>query len=104
MSNFSRSSVVLEAEPEASRAKIADPDTPFRILVLGDFSGRANRGLNSGLAGRRPVLVDLDNFEDVMQGMDVSLHLPSTSLHVRELDDFLPDNIYRTAEIFRTLA
>jgi hypothetical protein len=32
-----------------------EPETPFRVLILGDFSGRANRGLfdpRAALAGR----------------------------------------------------
>jgi len=104
MANLSRSSVVFEAEAETSPSREVDSDTPFRILILGDFSGRANRGLKAGLAGQRPVLVDLDNFEEVMEGMQTSLRLPGAQLRFRELDDFHPDHIYRRAEIFRKLA
>jgi type VI secretion system protein ImpC len=108
MSNTSRSSVVLEAEPDISPARQIDSDTPFRILVLGDFSGRANRGVHADLAGRRPTLVDLDNFEGVMEAMQPALllkeHVPHVALRFRELDDFHPDHIYRTAEIFQRLA
>jgi len=103
MSNFSKSSIVLQADPDASPSLEVDSDTPFRILVLGDFSGRANRGLTTGLAGQRPVLVDLDNFEEVMAGMQTSLRLPGGKLRFRELDDFHPDHIHRNAEIFQKL-
>ncbi len=41
-----------------------DDDTPFRIVVLGDFSGRA-RARRQALAERRPVRVDIDNLDSV---------------------------------------
>jgi type VI secretion system protein ImpC len=41
-----------------------DGDAPFRIVVLGDFSGRP-RAERQALAQRRPVRVDIDNFESV---------------------------------------
>lgn len=46
------------------RSDDGDGDMPFRIVVLGDFSGRpsAERG---PLADRRAVRVDIDNFESV---------------------------------------
>ena len=43
------------------------PETPFRILVLGDLDGRTSRNLTQPLAGRRPVPVDLDNFEEFLK-------------------------------------
>jgi type VI secretion system protein ImpC len=104
MSDSSRSSVVLEAEAEAAPAREVEPDTPFRILVLGDFSGRSNRGVRGGLAGSRPTPVDLDNFDEVMAAMQTSLRLPGAELRFRQLDDFHPDAIYRNAEIFQKLA
>jgi type VI secretion system protein ImpC len=104
MANSSRSSIVLEAETDAAPSREVDSDTPFRILVLGDFSGRGNRGLNSGLAARHPILVDLDNFDDVMEKMQPGLRLPRVELRFRELDDFHPDHLYRNAEIFQKLA
>lgn len=36
---------------------------PFRLLVMGDFSGRANRGVCDPLVDRRPLSVDCDNSE-----------------------------------------
>jgi len=105
MANFSRSSIVLEGNTQTSLlSREVDSDTPFRILILGDFSGRANRKLSSGIAGRRPILVDLDNFDDVMKEMLPTLKLPGGTLRFRELDDFHPDHIHRNAEIFRRLA
>ena len=49
---YSRSSVELDvtAGEQPSRA-VEDEDTPFRILLVGDFSGRANRGLAGAHGG-----------------------------------------------------
>ena len=39
--------------------------TPFSIAILGDFGGRANRGLfeSQTVGERRPYLVDRDNLD-----------------------------------------
>ena len=53
-------------------------DTPFKILIMGDFSGRANRGVEtdgSDLDRRRFFNVDRDNDEAVMEKMNVSVRL-----------------------------
>jgi type VI secretion system protein ImpC len=72
-------------------------DTPFRILIIGDFTGRRNRSVNTPIG--RPVLIDLDNFEDVMAEMRPALHLPIGEFRFRELDDFHPDRLYRQVEV-----
>src|SRR5687767_2243484 len=44
-------------------------DTPFRIALLGDFSGRANHGIverGRALASRGPIRIDRDNLDDVL--------------------------------------
>ena len=41
-----------------------DDAAPFRVVVLGDFSGRPG-ARRPPLAERRPVRIDIDNFEDV---------------------------------------
>ena len=48
------------------RRQRSDDDgvAPFRVVVLGDFSGRP-RAERGALAGRRAVRVDIDNFEAV---------------------------------------
>ncbi len=84
-----------------------DRDTPFRILVLGDFSGRASRGIVTKGA-RKPITVDRDNFEDLLESLHVQLRLPledgsSLDLEFRELDDFLPDRIFETHPFFKKL-
>lgn len=105
MRDISRSSVNLDVAPKEGRpGEPADPDTPFRILILGDFSGRRSRGIRSVLAGRRPVLIDRDNFDEVMGNMHPELRINGVPLEFHELDDFHPDNIYRETEVFQKLA
>src|SRR5579864_1787438 len=101
---FSRSSVHLDVMAEESPAQeIPRSETPFQLLIVGDFSGRANRALHAPLSGRRPLRVDCDNLDDTMAQMGVALNLTQMTLTFRELDDFSPDHIYRTAEPFRKL-
>lgn len=73
-----------------------DSDTPFRILVLGDFGASA--------ASARSVFIDRDNFDQVMGRLKVSLELPGAgTLRFKELDDFHPDRLFESLELFRGL-
>jgi type VI secretion system protein ImpC len=87
-------------------------DQPMRILVMGDFSGRANRGVENAadLADRPTVAVDVDNFDRVISGLVPCVHLPlttaagpSVTLEFHELGDFHPDQLYRRLELFKAL-
>jgi type VI secretion system protein ImpC len=88
-----------------------EPDSPFHIAVLGDFSGRENRGvLDAKLHGRKPILIDRDNFEDVLAELAPELHLPlggpegqRVAMRFRELDDFHPDRLFSNLKIFQAL-
>src|SRR5581483_5162474 len=96
------SSVQIDIEPAAEpRRPVADPEEPFRILVLGDFSGRVNRKLRLA-APLRVIPVDRDNLDEVIAELDVALESPC-SIAFKELDDFHPDAIFRRAELFRSL-
>lgn len=80
-------------------------EPPFRILVLGDWSGRAE---NKEFAARRPLPIDRDNFDEVMAKLGTRLevqmpgggHLP---LSFGELDDFHPDKIFKQVPLFAEL-
>jgi len=90
-----------------------DPETPFRIAILGDFSGRANRGLSESgdaLANRRPLLIDRDNFDSVLAKVSPRLELiPGgdegfrISLQFADLDSFHPDRLFERVQIFQKL-
>jgi type VI secretion system protein ImpC len=102
----------IVASMEESKG-MPDPETPFRILILGDFSGRENRRsfeLEDALAGRRPVEIDRDNLDEVMAKLspEISLPLDDKDMHTviigfKELDDFHPDRLYERLEIFQGL-
>lgn len=99
--------IELEAGPQSQPAAVLETETPFRILILGDFSGRAHRGLcETGAAlARRPILrVDRDNLDQVLARLAPSLALgPHVRISFRELEDFHPDRLYASLEIFRRL-
>jgi len=83
---------------------VPEAETPFRILILGDFSGRGLRGEHAPLAGRRPKVVDCDNLDEVLGSLSPSVHLPQGTLHFRGLDCFHPDRLYQHSGLFRKLA
>ena len=90
-----------------------EPEDPFCLIVLADFSGRANRGVcesGAALAARKPILVDVDNFEEVMGRLGVRLELPAAGdngprvpLEFEELEDLHPDQVFQRLEIFQAL-
>ena len=86
-----------------SRAKKAprEADSPFCVAVLGDFSGRASRGLAEA-GSSQPVSIDVDNFDRVMEKMGVCLRLPVSAasdetmeLNFASREDFHPDEILK---------
>ncbi|HYM75931.1 MAG TPA: type VI secretion system contractile sheath large subunit [Candidatus Dormibacteraeota bacterium] len=84
-------------------------ETAFCIAILGDFSGRAHRGLADPktIGQRRAYLVDRDNFDEVLSSLKVELHLPAQEqapivFHFSELDDFHPDRLFEH-DVFRRL-
>lgn len=74
----------------------AAPGDPFRVLILGDFSGSEYR---PALAARKPVRVDRDNFDDVLRKMNP--RVDALKLSFTELADFEPDSIFRRCEAFQ---
>ncbi len=104
---FDFGEIHLEAEPASQTATLPESDTPFRILILGDFTGRTNRGLHetgARLAERRTRQIDRDNFDAVLGAFAPALQLgPHIAWRFRELDDFHPDRLYAGLEIFERL-
>ena len=92
---------------------VAEEGSPFSILVMGDFSGRASCGVcdsRAALSSRRLHPVDRDDLEDVMAELGVKLRLPlsdnaddSIEISFAELDDFHPDRLYERLHIFRDI-
>jgi type VI secretion system protein ImpC len=85
--------VHLDVQPGAHpSATVLEPETPFRILLLGDFSGR-------NATDWRPVEIDRDNFEEVLAGVGPGF----SGMRFQQLDDFHPDRIYRQSRLFQGL-
>lgn len=97
----------ITLETEAS--PIPD-DLPFHILLLGDWSGRESQAVNSELFDSNPIEIDRDNFEEVLQKLDVRLNLAFQgdgenvlSLRFTEFEDFHPDRIFQQLSLFANL-
>jgi type VI secretion system protein ImpC len=102
---ISRATVNLDVSAGAQPVPgVPEAETPFRILVLGDFSGHGLRGERAPIAGRKPVAVDSDNLDEVLAKTAPAVHLPQGILRFRAIDDFHPDQIYRRTDAFRRLA
>ena len=81
-------------------------DAPFHILCLGNWSGNGDNEVE--LNKRRPIMIDRDNFDDVIRKIRPELNLifddeNSLNLVFTEFDDFHPDNIFRQIPIFENL-
>ena len=90
-------------------AQIGVPPAPgptgqtFRIVVLGDFSGRANRGELDGadeIARRKPLRVEFDTLGEVIEELAPRLRIPIAGgrsiveLEFGELDAFDADHLF----------
>lgn len=91
------------------QAQRIDDETPFRLLVLADFSGRSSRGLVEPISGRRPINVDVDNLDALPAKLGTTIHIPlgvgdsHMAIAIRSLDDFHPDHLAANIETFRVL-
>lgn len=82
-------------------------EIPFRMLILGDWSGDE---IEKDFSSRSPIEIDRDNFDSVINRLHTKLELEISlensqfiSLEFRELDDFHPDNLYRQVPLFSDL-
>jgi predicted component of type VI protein secretion system len=91
-------------------AEAPKDDTPFRVAVLADFSGRGLKGevgTADEIGRRRPRKVDRENRDDLMAKLKVDLTLPvgvgglPETIAFRTLDDFHPDNLHAKVGGFR---
>lgn len=92
----------LEAE-RADRSGVVN-EPIFQTLVLGNWTGDGARG---DLTDRRLIEIDRDNFDDVINGLGVKLNLEtaggSVELEFRSLDDFHPDELFKSVPLFSDL-
>lgn len=87
-------------------------ELPFRVAVLGDFSGRAKRGRPepASLRSITPILVDRDTIDGVMMKLGVRISLPvlgrkspPVEFTFSAMDDFHPDQIFKQVGLFQAL-
>lgn len=111
MPKTSYADVALEVDPaQPQREPLTekpDRDRPFRILVLGDFSGKGSRG-EVVMGVRKPIAIDRDNFDAVLESLKVTLRLEleggaALDIPFHELDDFTPDRLFDRLPVFRKL-
>ncbi|HEY6339091.1 MAG TPA: type VI secretion system contractile sheath large subunit [Candidatus Sulfotelmatobacter sp.] len=100
--NFGEINIAVDGETSHARP---EPDAPFHVLLLGNFSGR--RGGKQSTAAK-PILVDRDNFDEVLAGLQPELRLDlgnedQVTLQFTELDDFHPDRLFERVKMFRKL-
>ena len=87
--------IELDIEPKRKKPAQVQEDDVFRLLILADF-GASSLG--------RPVMVDRDNLEDILDKWQVSASVPlAGSIPLRTLDDFHPDELYRRLNLFHSL-
>lgn len=107
-----RTRIELDVNAGRERAVSApDDDTPFRILVLGDFSGdrsRASASPSLPLANRRPIPIDRDSVDEVIAQLAPLVVLERESqdhviVPITSIDDFHPDHLYDTLPLFASL-
>jgi type VI secretion system protein ImpC len=88
---------------EQPQVRPRSPEAPFRILLLGDFSGSAaNEDANW-----KPRRIDIDNWEEVMRRLSPSLQIPvgdpATVIALQSIDDFHPDALFARLPLFQQL-
>lgn len=98
----------LQGSVKGERRPRPEPDTPFRILVMGDFSGRDNRRQIEPLLNRPAKKLDIDAFEPLMLKWKTRLGLGVGTEHAfamgfAELEHFHPDEIFQRVEHFGAL-
>jgi type VI secretion system protein ImpC len=100
MARSSFASVEIDVGEETQKLPRPEPDTPFRILVAGDFSGGGGRD-------RRAIEVDRDNFDQVLARFAPAIRLNFSSVELpvsfRELEDFHPDRLFERLSPFQAL-
>ncbi|WP_168219327.1 type VI secretion system contractile sheath domain-containing protein [Limnoglobus roseus] len=79
------------------------PTDPFRLAVLGDFSGRGG-----DFESAKPVLLNLEDFEATIAKLNPTVPLDGLpgdpSLTIQSLDDFEPDAVVRAVDHFTDLS
>ncbi len=92
---------------------VAEEELPLRLLVTGDFTGRPDA---TPLEERKPINIDKNNFDEVLQSQRVGLKTQidntlsggkgdqlSVDLHFNSMSDFEPESIAQQIPELREL-
>ena len=95
------------AEEQPSEERSGGEQEQFRILILGDFSGRTNRSVvnTRDIATRKARNIDTDNLDKVLAAVKPELQLPVDEktvipLAFQAMQDFHPDSLLGRIEAF----
>ena len=92
--------MVFYTGEDVQELPIPSPETPFHILVAGDFTGGAGRG-------RKAVMIDRDSLDGVLGALapavEVSVGGAPLRIEFQELEDFHPDRLLERLEPFQKL-
>jgi type VI secretion system protein ImpB len=92
-----------------------DVELPFKVLVMGDFTGRAD---DESLEDRKPINIDKDNFNEVLAGQKLSVDFnvkdrlsPDAQegdevpvhLQIKSIKDFQPEQVARQVPELKSL-
>jgi type VI secretion system protein ImpC len=95
-----RSSVSISTGEDVEELARPSPDTPFHILVAGDFTGGAG-------AARKAIPIDRDTLEAVLDALQPAIEIPfggaPLRIEFRELEDFHPDRLFERLPPFQSL-
>lgn len=93
------------AKPQAARR--ADDEDPFRVLVLADLGAGASARAKQPLAQRKPLRIDVDNFDGVFERLaprlDLALDDTPLAIEFQSFDDFHPDRLFARLAPFAAL-
>ena len=101
--SFSFGKIQFDLSPASEMARARrEPESPFILGVLADFTGRSSRGVTESPATRRPVAIDCDNFGQVMGQLDATVTISTThgtsgpiEIRPKSPDDFHPDQLVK---------
>ena len=92
-----------------------DVELPFKVLVMGDFTGRAD---DASLEDRKPINVDKDNFNEVLAGQKLAVDFnvkdrlsPDAQegdevpvhLQIKSIKDFQPEQVAQQVPELKSL-
>ncbi|HET7539618.1 MAG TPA: type VI secretion system contractile sheath large subunit [Polyangiaceae bacterium] len=101
MKNHLHYETTFAAKGAPSRRKESEP---FRVLLIGDFSGRRwQRARGEVRPLRRPVAVDVEHFEHAMGAFQPRLLDGDGVLELTSLDSFHPDTLFAQMSVFEAL-